>query len=164
MARRVLRRCARVVLATLAIVYLIVDALFLTAVRPLSRWLSRWPVLVRLRSWVAAQNRYVALALVFVPLVLLEPLKPLSIYLIAKKQFAAGAVVLVASEVIKIVLVERLFQLAKPKLLTFTWFARGHDALQRWIGYATALPVTQAIQRRYRLIRARVVRWRRAAL
>jgi hypothetical protein len=153
-----------VVLAALAILYLVVDALFLTAARPLSRWLARWPVLARLRSWVAAQNRYVALALVFVPLVLLEPLKPLSVYLIAKEHFAAGAVVLVASEVIKIVLVERLFQLAKPKLLTFTWFARGHDALQRGIGYATALPVTQAILRRYRLIRARVVRWKRAAI
>jgi hypothetical protein len=160
----VLRRCARVILATLAIIYLIVDALCLTAVRPLSRWLSRWPLLARLRSWVASQNRYVALALVFVPLVLLEPLKPLAFYLIAKKQFAAGAGMLVASEVIKIVLVERLFQLAKPKLLTFTWFARGYDALQRWIAYLTALPVTQAALRRYRLIRARVARWTRAPI
>lgn len=158
-----LRRCARVILAVIAIIYLVVDALFLTAVHPLSRWLSRWPVLARLRHWVAAQNRYVALALVFVPLLLLEPLKPLSVYLIAKKYVAAGAVVLIASEVTKIVLVERMFQITKPKLLTFIWFARGYDALQRWIGYLTALPVTQAIRRRYRRIRLSVVRWARAA-
>jgi hypothetical protein len=162
--RRVLRRCARVVLAAIAIIYLVVDALFLAAVRPLSRWLSRWPVLARLRNWVAAQNRYVALALVFVPLLLLEPLKPLSVYLIAKKQLAAGAAVLVGGEMIKIVLVERMFQIAKPKLLTFIWFARGHDALRRWIGYLTVLPVTQAVLRRYRSIRTRVARWKRAAL
>lgn len=156
-----MRRAARIVLGTIAFIYLVVDALFLTAVHPLSRWMSRWPVLARLRLWVEAQNRYVALALVFLPLVLLEPLKPLSVYLIAQGQLTTGAVMLAAGEVIKLVLVERLFQIAKPKLLTFPWFARGHEAWERWTAYLMGLPITQAVLRRYRRLRSRLVRWTR---
>ena len=153
----------RAILTAIAIIYLIVDALFLTAVRPLSRWASRWPVVARLRNWVTTQNRYVALALVLLPLALLEPLKPLSIYVMAQGRLTTGAVMLVAGEIIKIVLVERLFQIAKPKLLTFPWFARGHQAWERWTAYLMALPMTQAVLRRYRRIRSRVVRWTRTA-
>lgn len=163
LTRPVLRRCARLVLTVIAILYLLIDALVLAAVHPLSRWLSRLTLLARLRNWVAAQNRYVALALVFVPLVLLEPLKPLSVYLMAKGQFATGVVLLGAGEVIKIVMVERLFQIAKPKLLTFLWFARGYAALRRWSDYLRSLPISQAILRRYRMIRARLANWTRAA-
>jgi len=164
MTRPVLRRCARLFLTVIAILYLFIDALVLAAVRPLSRLLSRLAFLARLRNWVAAQNRYVALALVFVPLVLLEPLKPLSIYLMAKGQFVTGAVLLGVGELIKIVMVERLFQIAKPKLLTFLWFARGYAALRRWIDYLTSLPVSQAILQRYRMLRARLTGWTRAAM
>lgn len=66
---------------------------------------------------------YPSLALFAVPVIVLEPAKPLSAYLIATGHFFAGAVIFITAEVLKLTVVERLFQLNKKKLLSIPAFA-----------------------------------------
>lgn len=62
-------------------------------------------------------------ALFAVPLIILEPVKPIAAYLIATGQIAAGITVLAAGEILKVI-IERLFKLCRRKLLNIPLFAR----------------------------------------
>ncbi len=75
--------------------YFIVDAIFLTIATPLARWLARQRIFVRLRKWIGSLRPYPSLALFAVPLIILEPVKPVATYLIATGQIAAGVTLLI---------------------------------------------------------------------
>src|SRR6476661_5648937 len=103
------KRFLKPVTYVLAVVYFLVDAAFMTIARPISDWVANHLVLRRLRVWIRSLRPYPSLALFSVPLVLLEPVKPVSAYLAATGQVLSGAVIFVAGELLKLVLVERLF-------------------------------------------------------
>jgi hypothetical protein len=107
-----------------ALIYFLIDALFLSFVRPIGRWLMTLAAVRRLQAWIDGTNRYAALALFLVPLAVLEPVKPLGLYLIARDRRILGLCILGAGELVKVTLLERVFQMTKPKLMTFHWFAR----------------------------------------
>jgi hypothetical protein len=65
----------------LATLYFIVDAVFLTIATPLARWMARQRVFIRLRNWIGSLRPYPSLALFAVPVIVLEPVKPLAAYL-----------------------------------------------------------------------------------
>ena len=95
-----------------------VDGIFSYVTRPLTVWLSKKKLFERVRRWVTSLGPYPSLALFAVPLIVLEPAKPFSGYLIGTGHFFAGALVFIAAEVLKLTVVERLFQLNKKKLLS----------------------------------------------
>ncbi len=79
---------------------------------------------------------YAALALFAVPLIVLEPVKPVAAYLAATGHFATGAALFVGGELLKLVLVERLFLLNKHKLMSipaFAWCYQHVSALREWL-------------------------------
>jgi hypothetical protein len=59
-----------------------------------------------------------------VPVIVLEPIKPIAAYLAATGQFLSGAVTFFFGELLKLVLVERLFSLTREKLMRIPAFAR----------------------------------------
>ena len=67
------------------------------------------------------------LALFLIPLILLEPVKPLSAYLVASGQFKLGMSVVVVGEILKITVVERIFYIGRDKLMTIKAFAWGYN-------------------------------------
>jgi membrane protein YqaA with SNARE-associated domain len=74
---------------------------------------------------------YPSLALFSVPVIILEPVKPVAAYLAATGQMLGGALTLIIGELLKLVLVERLFSLTRDKLMkipTFAWL----EATQAW--------------------------------
>jgi hypothetical protein len=77
-------------------------------------------------AWAFALRPYPSLALFAVPVILLEPAKPLAGYLIGTGHFFAGAVTFIAAEVLKLTFVERLFQLNRTKLLSIPAFSWGY--------------------------------------
>ena len=105
------------------IAYLLVDALVLSFIRPLGRRLMQLAIFQHLQRWIDGLNRYVALALFLIPLALLEPLKPVSFYMIAHKRHLLGLIILAGGELLKVTLLERIFSMTKPQLMTFNWFA-----------------------------------------
>jgi hypothetical protein len=109
-----------------ATVYFIMDGVFSHVTRPIAVWLSKKKLFEVLRCWATSFGPYGSLALFAVPVLVLEPAKPLSGYLLATGHFFYGALVFITAEVLKLTVVERLFQLNKNKLLSIRAFAWGY--------------------------------------
>lgn len=133
--RRLLTRLLRPVATLLAVGYFLLDALAYWVVRPVVRRIARLPLFGRIGHWVAGLGPYPSLILVLVPLAVLEPAKPVGAWLFATGRPMAGVAVIVGAELIKITLVERLFHVAKPKLLTIGWFAWGYVRVTAWLAW-----------------------------
>jgi hypothetical protein len=76
---------------------------------------------------------YPSLALFSVLVIMLEPVKPVAAYLAATGQMVSSVVTLIIGELLKLVLVERLFSLTRGKLMkipAFLW-ATQNSAKQR---------------------------------
>jgi hypothetical protein len=110
----------------LAAIYFLADAIFATIAHPLARWIGEHRVFSRLRAWIRSLRPYPSLALFAVPLIILEPVKPAAAYLAATSQVKLGLTVLIVGEILKLVLVERLFSLSRDKLLSIAAFAWGY--------------------------------------
>jgi hypothetical protein len=117
------KRLLTPILYVLAAAYFLVDVIFLAIARPIANWFSNHWMLVRLRRWIAALGPYPALALFAFPVAVLEPVKPVAAYLAATGHMLAGLALLAIGEILKLVLVERLFSVVKPKLMTIAAFA-----------------------------------------
>src|SRR5882757_5394984 len=78
----------------LAAIYFLADAVFMTVARPLAKWIAKHRVFNRLRAWIGSLRPYPTLALFAVPLIVLEPVKPVAAYLAATEHFAWGLTVL----------------------------------------------------------------------
>jgi hypothetical protein len=134
---KAVNRILKPVIYLLATVYFLADAIFMPIARPAADWFSRRLVLDGLRSWIEKLHPYPALALFAVPVLLLEPVKPVAAYLAATGHIAISITALIVGEVLKLVLVERLFGLTRDKLMTipaFAWvyarFSRARDWLE----------------------------------
>jgi hypothetical protein len=154
-ARRGARRVLVPVVAAVATLYFLIDALFLWFLRPIADWLGRLRILEGLRAWIQSLGPYPTLALFLVPLIILEPVKPVALYLLASGHFLASTVLLVIGELLKITLVERLFRLGKDKLMSIAAFAWTYGLVMGWLGYLQSLPPWQAVMRRFLRIKAR---------
>src|SRR6476646_7372144 len=119
----------------LATAYFVVDGMLSHVTQPIAAWLAEKKLFERVRRWIISLGPYQSLALFAVPLIVLEPAKPLSGYLIGTGHFFAGAVVFVAAEVLKLTVVERLFQLNKKKLLSIPAFAWGYGYWRRMMDF-----------------------------
>jgi hypothetical protein len=153
--RRGAGRVLSPVVAVLAAVYFLIDALFLPPLRLLARWLGRFAAFVRLGDWIRSLGPYQTLALFLVPLIILEPVKPVAAYFMATGRFAHGVAVLVVGEILKITIVERLFHIGRDKLLTIPAFAWAYNYVMRWLAWLEALPPWQAVMRQVRAVKAR---------
>jgi hypothetical protein len=77
----------------------------------------------RLRAWIRSLRPYPSLALFSVPVIILEPVKPVAAYLAATGQMLGSLLTLIIGELLKLVLVERLFSLTRDKLMKIPTFA-----------------------------------------
>jgi hypothetical protein len=146
-----------------AAIYIAVDELFSLVTQPIAAWLARQDLARRLRRGITSLPPYPALALFAIPLIVLEPVKPVAAYLAATGHFVAGAVLFVGGELLKLVLVERLFLLNKRKLLSiaaFAWCYRHVSALREWLE-ATAVfrSARRLVRRAAILVKDLVDRW-----
>ena len=135
----------------LAAVYFLVDAVLMSVAKPISNWVANHLVLRRLQAWIRSLPPYPSLALFSVPVIILEPVKPVAAYLAATGQMLGGALTLIVGELLKLVLVERLFSLTRDKLMkipTFAWAYGKFRQAKAW------LEATQAWQSMRSLSRA----------
>jgi hypothetical protein len=71
------------VVVVFAALYFLIDAIFFSLIRPLGIWLSKLPIFRWIGRWIRSLGPYPTLALFAVPLIALEPVKPIGLYLIA---------------------------------------------------------------------------------
>ena len=128
----------------LATLYFVVDGIFSYVTRPIGAWLARSNLFERTRLWIVSLRPYPALALFAVPVLILEPAKPLAGYLLGTGHFFAGAVTFIMAEVLKLTLVDRLFQLNRAKLLSIPPFAWGYRYWRHMMDAVESLEVWKA--------------------
>jgi hypothetical protein len=140
-------RIWKIPLFVLATAYFVLDALFSYVTRPVTVWISKLRIWERARRWIVSLRPYPSLALFAVPVIILEPAKPLAGYLAATGHFFAGAITFVTAEVLKLSFVERLFQLNRKKLLSIPAFASGYKYWRRIMDVLESLEVWKASRR-----------------
>src|SRR4249920_2973654 len=99
MTRTILKSIFKPLVIVVAAVYFIIDALALSILRPLLKAIANLKLFKFIAPWIASLSPYSTLALFVVPLILLEPLKPLSAYIIASGHIKFGLAVLILGEV-----------------------------------------------------------------
>jgi hypothetical protein len=141
----------------LATLYFVVDGIFSYVTGPIAAWLAASNFFERIRLWIVSLRPYPALALFAVPVLILEPAKPLAGYLLGTGHFFAGAVTFITAEVLKLTLVDRLFQLNRAKLLSIPAFAWGYRYWRHMMDVVESLEVWKASKRMVRSV-AQLVR------
>jgi hypothetical protein len=80
--------------------------------------------LARTRRRLQKMSPYLSVVLLLVPLLLVEPLKLVAVFIVGKGHWLTGTGMLVGAYAVSLLFVERLFRVVKPKLMTLSWFAR----------------------------------------
>jgi len=127
-----MKRVLRVLGYALVTVYFVADLVFEAVARPLSDWIGRLKILRPLNNWIAGLRPYPALALFSVPVVILEPVKPVGAFLVSAGYVVEGALTIATGEILKITLVKRLFNLTRDRLMQIPSFA---FLYRHWIGF-----------------------------
>jgi hypothetical protein len=146
-------RILKSVIFTLAAIYFLVDAVFMTVARPLANRIAEHWILGSLRIWIVSLRPYAALALFAVPLIVLEPVKPVAAYLAGTGHIAMGMIVFVVGEILKLVLVERLFRLSRNKLISIPAVAWTHGRYLQAKEWLESFEAWQTARRWRRLAR-----------
>jgi hypothetical protein len=79
---------------------------------------------MKVRRYIQALGPYQSLALLAVPTATVEPLKLVAVAIAGAGHWITSAAMIVACYTLSLVVVERLFIIVKPKLLTIPWFAK----------------------------------------
>jgi hypothetical protein len=131
----------------IAAVYFLVDAVFFTLAKPVLRRLADYWVFESVRTWIVSLRPYPTLALFLLPVILLEPVKPVAAYLTATGHVVDGLIVLTVGELLKLLLIERLFRLSRDKLLSIPVFAWSYDKFCQGQDWVTSLQAWQLMRR-----------------
>jgi hypothetical protein len=137
-------RFLKPVVFLLAAIYFLVDAIFLTVAKSLANWIAKHWIFESLRAWIVSLPPYPTLALFALPLAILEPVKPMAAYFVGTGHVATGLILLVVGELLKLVLVERLFSISRGKLMSipaFAWVYWKYSAAKDCITSMTAWQV-----------------------
>jgi hypothetical protein len=138
-----------------AALYFLIDAIFFSLIKPLGTWLSKLPIFARIDGLIRSLGPYPTFALFAVPLIVLEPIKPVGLYLIASGKVVDGVVLIAIGEVAKITIVERIFHAGRDKLMAIPAFAWGYERVMALRAYFETLAVWQAMLRTLRVIKER---------
>jgi hypothetical protein len=144
--RAILKTIFEPFVIVVAAVYFALDALALSSLKPFLKKIANLKLFKFIALWVASLGPYPTLALFLIPLILLEPIKPLSAYFVASGQFKLGMLVLIVGEILKITIVERIFHIGREKLLTIKAFAFVYDFVSGWLTWIQALPPWQVVK------------------
>jgi hypothetical protein len=157
--RRAAKRTVNAILLTIGVLYFLVDALFLSFLRPLRRRLMAWHLRQKVSVWIGSLNRYVVLLLLVIPWLILEPLKPIGFLLFAHHHHFGAILIITGSELVKLTLFEQVFDMAKPNLMSFSWFAWGVHRWHEALDHLRTLIAWNTIVARYRSTRAWLLRY-----
>ena len=158
-----MRRLWKPIAYVAAAIYFIVDVLFLGLIRPISRWFAATFPMPKVRAWIKSLPPYPCLALFSVPVILLEPVKMIAAYMAATGQLILAAVTFVVGELLKLVLVERLFELTKTKLMkipAFAWAYQHYAQAKAWVRRTEAWKLVRSLGLS---VRDHIREWRHSA-
>lgn len=153
------RRLLRLPLVVAVALYFFLDDVVLAAVRPVVAWLAGLRLFERLSAFIHGLGPYPSLLLFAVPFLALQPPKLIALWLIATGRFQVGFALLIASYLVSVVLVERLFHVTRDKLLTIAWFARLYHLVVRLRDWSFAIVRATAAWQAAAALAARIREW-----
>lgn len=157
-------RIFRPLVFILATIYFVVDAVFLTVAKPIADWLADRRIFDGSRDWIVSLRPYPTLALFAVPLIVLEPIKPVAAYLGAAGHVMTGVTIFVIGEILKLVLVERLFTVSRNKLMSIKAFAWAYGQYRQVRDWLESTQVWQAVRHWSRIalytVRIYLLQWK----
>ena len=148
----------RSIAGALAVVYFVADMLLGALLRPLYRYLAGLHFLDRLAARIRRLGPYPSLALFLLPIIILEPAKPVAAYAAATGHPGVAVAIFACAELLKLVIVERLFQITRDKLMSIAAFAWVYA---RWTLVSDWLASTGIWRAARRLVRKAKSSWRR---
>jgi hypothetical protein len=77
-----------------------------------------------LRGSIERLGPYQSMALLLVPACVVEPIKLIAVAVAGDGHWITGTGMIIIAYTASLLVVERLFRIVKPKLLTLPWFAR----------------------------------------
>jgi hypothetical protein len=149
-------RLLKPVIYVLAGIYFVADAVFATIATPVADWLAERRILDGVRRWIVSLRPYPTLALFAVPVIVLEPVKPIAAYLAATGHVVLAVAIFVLGEILKLVLIERLFALCHAKLMSIPAFAWGYRQYRQIMDWFVATDAWQAVRRGYKLAQYKI--------
>jgi hypothetical protein len=159
-----MKRIVKSISYILAAIYLCADFVFAGIAKPISDWIARRFELRALRNWIRSLPPYPSLALFSVPVILLEPVKFVAAYIAATGNFIVALFTFAFAELCKIVLIERLFDLTREKLMkisAFAWMYGHYEQAREWIRQSEAW---RAISASAQSVLQRIKYWRAMVL
>jgi hypothetical protein len=134
--KRLSKRLTNILALAIAVPYFLLDAIFAAVAIPLAKWIAGHWAFARIHGWVLSLKPYPTLLLFIVPLIVLEPVKPVAAFLVASHHAALGLSALVIAEILKLVFIERLFSVGRAKLLSipaFAWAYGKYSCAKNWL-------------------------------
>ncbi|MCU4181632.1 hypothetical protein BoBH3_18825 [Bosea sp. BH3] len=142
-------------------VFIILDEIARPFYGPLVRWFASLRLVHRLEEAVSRLPRPLVLLALAVPFAIAEPLKLVGLVLMARGAFWPGLIVLGLAHLASFLIVERIYEAGREKLLTYAWFAwimglvtRLRDRVLGWVrasaAYAFAIRTRDAARRWWR--------------
>lgn len=119
--QRALRAIGRAVVTVAVVIYTLLDELLFPLFRPLIRWLGELQLFQGLGALIGRLPPYVALALLAVPFVIIEPAKLFAVYWGATGHVVQGTVLLLVAQVLSLLICERIFHAAYAPLMRIGW-------------------------------------------
>jgi hypothetical protein len=84
---------------------------------------SKMTALASARRRIQQLGPYQSLALMLLPILLVEPLKIVALFVAGNGHWLTGTGIMIAAYAVSLVFVERLFKVVKSRLMTMNWFA-----------------------------------------
>lgn len=91
--------------------------------RPIGRFIDRLGPIEAIRRLSRRLPAYVALVCLAIPLAVAEPAKIFALYLIGKEHYISGLLTLGAAYLVSLVLIDTIYDGARPQLRSIVWFA-----------------------------------------
>ena len=125
------RLALRGVLNVVVGLFVLLDELARPLYRPLLNWVASLRAIEAMERQVAKLPPYAILVVLAVPFFGVEPLKILGFMWMGTGKPAAGLLMLVFAYAVGFILVERVYNAGRDKLMTIGWFARIMDFVVR---------------------------------
>jgi len=125
------KRLAMLALQIVVALFILIDELARPLYRPLIRRFKSLGVVEAGERAVAGLPRFVILVLLVVPIAIAEPLKIYALLLLGEGRLIRGALLLAFAYLASFLVIERIYEAGKPKLMTIGWLAWGIEFVAR---------------------------------
>ncbi len=156
------KRWSRPFLLLLAALFL-AEAWLWDRLTEVGRWLHDRLPFEAFRAWIAARIAglppWAALLLFVIPVIIVQPIKLLTLWLIVRGHLLIGGLGLVAIKIVGFGAIAFLFDLTRDKLLTIRWFAWSYGRVLwlRAVAAAFVAPYKEAIRNAASALKARAL-------